>query len=277
MDPFRVLSYGGGLDSFAMLLDAIERRELPALAIFADVGDPKGKDPAEWPGTYHHIREVVQPLCARMGIEFLWLDTTRSPVRGCRSLFAYFETRRILPTRLSRLCTAAAKIERIHAYIAERAAGRPVEMWIGFEAGEEERARRDPHAYGRGDASWVSRFPLLERGLCRCRCEALCRRLGYAVPRKSACVFCPFSSRADFQTLRRELPETFARVAAIEENCRPTKRGKILRYGYQRGDGTDPDLATWIAKPFRERPITCAVCGGPRATKRTGCASLEAA
>lgn len=33
----QVLSYGGGLDSFAMLLDAIDRAELPEVVAFVDV------------------------------------------------------------------------------------------------------------------------------------------------------------------------------------------------------------------------------------------------
>ncbi len=86
----KVLSYGGGLDSFAMLLDAIERGEKPDACVFIDVGDGtatrEGEDPAEWPGTYRHMREIVIPLCEREGIAFEWLDSERYPVRDARSL-----------------------------------------------------------------------------------------------------------------------------------------------------------------------------------------------
>src|SRR6185437_4209536 len=73
----RVLSYGGGLDSFAMLLLAILSGELPDVVVFVDVADGSpDRDPedlGEWPGTYQHIREVVIPLCRAHGIEFVWL------------------------------------------------------------------------------------------------------------------------------------------------------------------------------------------------------------
>jgi hypothetical protein len=270
----RVLSLGGGLDSFAMLLVQIAAGEPPDLVIFADVTDPEQRDPGEWPGTYRHVSEVVMPLCAAHGIEFEWLDTRRSPIRGRRSLYRYFKHKRIMPGRTSRLCTAAAKVERITDRLIERYPDRPIEVWIGFEAGEEERAKRDPHAAGVvGLGGWrVNRFPLVERRLYRCRCELLVRVSGHPVPRKSACMICGFNTRGDFQTLERELPDVFDLAADLEEDCRPTKGGKILRYGYRRGDGTDPPLRLWIAKPYQAAVIPCPVCGRlRRASKATGC------
>jgi hypothetical protein len=277
----RVASMGGGLDSFAMVVAQVDAGEKPELCIFADVADVEHRDPGEWPGTYQHLREVVIPYCAAHDIDFLWLDTTTSPIRGKRSLFAYFRDQRLMPGRQSRLCTSAAKVERITDELIRRYPDRPVEVWIGFEAGEEKRAQRDPHAAGVVGAAegWrFNRFPLVERNLCRCRCEALVRAAGFPVPRKSACSFCPFSTRGDFQVFARELPEHFAATEALEDDCRTTKKGKIMRYGYQNGDGTDPRLRAWVEKPYRAAVIPCLVCGAPkRASKATGCDYLPEA
>lgn len=281
----RVLSYGGGLDSFAMLLDSIERRELPDLCVFADVADREGRDPGEWPATYQHMRDHVLPLCAREGIEFLWLDTEGSPIRGQRSLFAYYQHLRKTPLTVSRMCTLIAKTERIERAVAQEFPGRDVEMWIGFEAGEEERIAKDPHAGGtvRKDGSRrTNRFPLAERGFCRCRCETYVRRLGFPVPPKSACVFCPFSSRRDFRRLRDVHLPIFMQVAGLEDGRTVSSTGKYLRYGYQRpplapDHSTDPKLPEWVDLPFRaERPKPCTVCGAAqRAVKTPGCAPAE--
>ena len=193
-DTVQVLSLGGGLDSFAMLLDAIRRSEIPDLVIFADVGDPDRLDPGEWPGTYRHIEEVVIPLCEQHGIEFKWLGTDESPIRGERSLFKYFEVSNSMPSRQSRLCTSAAKVERIAKYVETRwPAPTTIEMWVGFEAGEEKRAKKDPHGKATKNCRRINRFPLIEQDLCRCRCQALVEELGYPVPRKSACTCCPRS------------------------------------------------------------------------------------
>lgn len=284
--PRRVLSYGGGLDSFAMLLDAIERRELPEVCVFADVTDVAGVDPGEWPGTYRHIEEVVKPLCAAHGIEWVTLDTASYPVRGSRSLFAWLEERHQIPVSgPTRLCTIVAKVERVERWMDDRFPDEDVSVWVGFEAGEESRAAYDPNAGKKravkpGQARRHNRFPLMEQGtrpgICRCRAEALVRRLGYPVPRKSACTFCPYASRGDWQTFARELPGHFARTVALEANKPETKAGKKLSImGYETLPGgayRAPPLPEYIAKPYRPRKMPCPVCGAPeRATKATGC------
>jgi len=282
--PLRVLSYGGGLDSFAMLLLAIENNELPDLVVFADVTDDARLDPGEWPGTYQHIDEVVRPLCAQHGIEFVRLSTTDFPIRGKRSLFAYFEDMHLMPARISRLCTSASKVERVAEYLHGRYGDRAMVVSIGFEAGEEKRAERDPHAAGtakgpkRGrkamnDLNRTNRFPLIEAGLCRCRCESLVRRSGLAVPRKSACVFCPFGTRGDFQTVARELPEQFVRIEQLEANCKLSKSGQRIRFA---GSGEVPELRAWAMKPYQRKLMACGVCGASvRATKAVACGYLD--
>jgi hypothetical protein len=295
----KVLSYGGGLDSFAMLLTAIKRGELPDVVIFMDTGHPL--DPGEWPGTYRHIDEVVRPLCARHGIEFVTLDHTNYPVRGgtkgeARSLFAWFEARKAMPMAgPGRSCTTIAKVERFERWANDRYPGLDIEVWIGFEAGEEERAAKDPNT-GRKEPKRIkkgakprarrhNRFPLMEMNLCRCRCEELVRESGYPVPRKSACVFCPFGSLGDWKTLATELPETFARIAKMEADRPLTKPKdkdgvrvhdglKLSIMGFRKGKGTP--LPMFIEKPYTPKIIPCAICGAAnRATKATACGYLD--
>ncbi len=275
--PVKVLSYGGGLDSWAMLLDAVARGERPDLVIFADVTDAERADPGEWPGTYEHIRGVAMPLCDREAIEFKWLNTEESPIRGRRSLFRYFEEKRLVPSRQSRMCTSAAKVERIGRYLDTRfPAPMALEVWIGFEAGEESRAARDPHAAGRAKGRRINRFPLAERSICRCRAEALARASGYPVPPGSACVFCAFGSRGDLQTAAREMPADFARIVALEANGRTTKkRGRTVRFA---GTEDAPPLDEWVRAPFARRGKPCGVCGAEvKAAKLVGCEPIPAA
>lgn len=262
----KILSYGGGADSFAMTLDALDRGERPDECVFADTGSPRG-DGGEWPETYDHMRRVALPLCEREGIPFVWITTDMYPIRGRESLLRYFEETRTMPTRMSRMCSAAAKIERIERYVLEHHPGSEIEMWIGFEAGEEKRIANDPHARGEGRPGWRNRFPLAERSLCRCRAVSLIKSHGLEVPPKSACVYCPFSSRGDFQTLERQHPEVFDRVARMEENCKTTRSGKVMRYSF---DG--PALREWVSRTYKPRPKPCPVCGAEvREPKRVGC------
>lgn len=280
----KVLSYGGGLDSFGMLVDAIQRGELPDVVAFVDVGDPEGKDPGEWPSTLRHIREVAEPLCARHGIPFVWISSDRYPVRDARSLFAWMKARKQIPiSGPKRSCTIQAKVERFEKWLADRFGDEPVEVWIGFEAGEEGRAAKDPNAGT--SAQRRNRFPLIEAELCRCRVEELVRAAGFPVPRKSACVFCPYATKADFRTLARELPAVFAQVVELERVKPPTSKGfKLSIKGYDSKKKkrlgaayVPPTLAEYIAAPDKSRPRPpCSVCGAAvRATKATGCSYLD--
>lgn len=276
----RVLSYGGGLDSWAMLLDCTERGMHLDAVVFADVADPEHEDPGEWPHTYEHVQDVVVPFCARRGIRFEILDSTRYPVRDARSLFAWLWARRQIPVanRKQRVCTTVAKVERFERWLDDNFSDQLVETLIGFEAGEEDRAKHDPNA-GKprkprpGIARRTNRFPLIERGLCRCRCAELVRGLGYAVPSASACQFCPFGSRGEWKVYAETNPRHFGMTVELEARKPPTAAGKKLSIMDYRtlkdreGNVTGyraPMLPEFIAKPYKAKPKgPCEVCGAP--------------
>lgn len=305
----RVLSYGGGTDSFAMLLRALQLDMRPDAVVFVDVGDPEKVDPAEWPGTYRHIAEHLVPLLARERIAFEVVDGDRYPVRDARSLFAWLKARKQIPVAgPNRICTAIAKVERFERWVVERYPGEEVETWIGFEAGEEKRAAKDPNA-GKAQKNlmhhsklgwgfwrkmdrkrgvpahfepWFKRsnlFPMIGWGLCRCRSEELIRAAGYPVPRKSACTFCPYATKGDFQTLARELPQTFAQIVELEAVKPPTSNGAKLSIKDFRTTTHADGSKTYRAKMlpelikgvYRPRPAVCSVCGRPKVQKATGC------
>jgi 3'-phosphoadenosine 5'-phosphosulfate sulfotransferase (PAPS reductase)/FAD synthetase len=298
-----VLSLGGGLDSWVMLLEGVARGERIDVVAFVDVGHPE--DPGEWPSTYRHVNEIVRPFCAAHGIEFVEIAAwTGYPVREARSLFAWLEDRQQIPVAgPNRICTRIAKVERFERWLDDRYPGREVDVWIGFERGEEARAAKDPNAgsterkpthlrrlpaWWRGTACLgfalstarrINRFPLMTWGLCRCRCETIARASGYPVPRKSACVFCPYGAKGDWQRFAVDLPHDFARVVVLEASKPPTaKNGRklsIMAYDSAKQRGTP--LPEFIAKPYTRQTKPCAICGAAsRATKATGCDYLPA-
>jgi hypothetical protein len=301
-----VISYGGGLDSFCMLVEGVRRGERIDRVAFLDVGDPEHKDPGEWPGTYKHLREVVVPFCKKHGITFNWIGTDCYPVRGERSLFAYWKKMGQIPVAQAnkRNCSIMAKVERFESWLDDHYPDQEVEVWIGFEAGEESRAEKDPNA-GKprparaGRARRVNRFPLIEWKLCRCRCVGIVRELGMPVPRKSACMHCPLGSKGDWQTLAREQPKTFAQIEKLERDKTLTKtiwrdsagrvhHGKKLSImGFDtEWDPRDahlpakdrrivrikaPPIGEYIQGTYKKKAQPCTVCGAPeRATKAAG-------
>jgi hypothetical protein len=283
-EPYRVLSLGGGVDSYAMWLGAKLWGPKPDLVIFADVTDPYNADPGEWDSTYRHIIDHVMPDCEREGVEFKWLHTDESPIRGERSLIKYFEQKHLMPSRTSKMCTSAAKVERIHNFINEHVPSLvDVEMWIGFEAGEENRGgkdSKDPHAKAKGRITKA--FPMQWWGLCRCRAVDLIKAHGTQMPNGSACMMCPLAKKDDFQRLRSEEPDVFMRVEQLEDNCRRTKAGKRITFGYKHGDERDLRLTDWIDASgsgpdgkYQRKVIQCEVCGGDKPAKRTACNYLN--
>jgi hypothetical protein len=314
----KVLSLGGGLDSWAILLDAEIRGELPDIAAFVDVGDPEDRltHPGEWDGTYRHVEEVVRPWCTARGIEFVEISARtgymiRPDNQNARSLFGWLWQMGQIPVAgPNRICTRIAKVERFERWLDDRFPGREVETWIGFDAAEQSRVDNDPNAgkprgpsYGRtpgkSDAlgglrlawrwtkalAWamthagrVNRFPLMERGLCRCRCEALARASGYPVPRKSACQPCPYGSRGDWKTLAAERPAVFAYAVELERRKPPTAKNgrKLSIMAYDSDTQTGTPLPVFVSRPYKAKVIPCPVCGAAqRATKASGCGYLD--
>lgn len=286
-----VLSYGGGLDSWTLLLRAVELGMRIDLVVFADVGNPADRTiPGEWPSTYRHIEDVAIPFCEAHGIEFVTLSAeTGYPVRGdYGSLYEYMrfpkEGRGIqvpVCSKNKRNCTIMAKIERYEAYIRDRFGSvDAVVTWIGFAANEMDRVEKDPNN-GTDKSRRDNRYPLVEWNFCRCREEAYCRASGYPVPRKSACVFCPMGTRTDWQNFARELPEQFALIAQLEADKPVTKNGEkiaIKGYGKLRKDGTRnlQLLPEWVSKPGKpQKRKPCPICGAAeQATKETACSYL---
>ena len=59
----RFLSYGAGMQTFALLVMAEQGEIQIDEVVFADTG-------AEHPETYEHIEKVAKPICERIGIPF---------------------------------------------------------------------------------------------------------------------------------------------------------------------------------------------------------------
>ena len=264
--PVRVLSYGGGVDSFCMLLAAIDRGEIPDRMVFMDVGDPARRFPAEWPETYDHIIDVAAPVAAEYGIPFHWImadyptgelarrlkdarvivDTykIRPPKRGkgkiadagysegVDGLFEFMVVMGMVPTKANRICTEVAKIERFDKWLADTFPGRQVEVWIGFEKGEEHRLGGGKtysiSGTGAGDVTRIPRFPLMEEDLTRQGCKERIERWGLMVPMKSACVFCPFGKKEEWVDFFLRYPEVFAQVEDMWARKPPTAAGYKL-------------------------------------------------
>lgn len=271
--PLRVLSYGGGWQSTALLVLAGTGRLDIDAALFANVGDD-----SEHPDTLAYVREIAIPWAVEHGVplhvldrikrdgtrETLWGRLTRE---GSRSL--------PIPVRMSngapgtRSCTADFKIKVIGKWLKQHGASKttPAAVHIGISVDEIQRAntrRVEPHER--------IVYPLLDLGVRRTDCGRIisdqrlsvrhaqrlreivdelptniARQLRASnftrlpIPPKSSCFFCPFHRPSTWEAMRAEEPELFERSCQLEDllNDRRVALGK------------DPVYLTRFNRPLR--------------------------
>lgn len=124
---------------------------------------------------------------------------------------------------LRRQCTPAYKIEPVTAAIrqmlglapGQRGPAEPVvELWIGLTIDELERVT------GSHTRFIHHRQPLIEWRMSRGDCVQWLLRMGYPVPPKSRCFFCPFQTDELWAEMKRDHPETFALACEFDRAIR---------------------------------------------------------
>lgn len=241
MAGLRSISYGGGIQSTALVLLAIEGVIDFDVALFANVGDD-----SEHPGTLEWVRDVMQPYAADHGFpihelhrirrdgteETLWGRLTKE---GSRSLPIPIRMSNGAPNRRS--CTADFKIRVVGKWLKANGASKenPATVAIGISTDEFHRANKkkvEPYEQ--------PVYPLLDLGWDRSRCTEYIRdRLG-DIPPKSSCFFCPFHRPDTWAEMRRDEPELFAKSVQLERTL--NERRKML--------GRDPVWLTRFNRPL---------------------------
>ncbi len=190
-EPIHVLSLGAGVQSSTMALMAAhgEITPMPVAAVFADTGD----EPSE---VYEYLA-YLEPL-----LPFPVHRVQRS--RLSEHLYEWGHSQ--IPAYMAgevlgkRQCTTHWKIvpiqrefRRIAGISRKRTQGVQVISWQGISVDEIDRAKPSRE-------HWLeSRFPLLEKRMRRRDCIAWLERNGFREPAKSACVFCPYRSPAQWR------------------------------------------------------------------------------
>jgi len=91
-----------------------------------------------------------------------------------------------------------------------------VEVWIGISTDEVVRA-------GAVFSAWqINRYPLLEMRMSRMDCVRWLEEHGFPVPPKSACVFCPYRSNAEWRWLRDNDPQGWVDAVELDHLIRNT-------------------------------------------------------
>jgi hypothetical protein len=222
--PLRVVSYGGGVQSTALLVLAAQGRiDFPTF-LMANTGDD-----SEHPATLTYVRDIAQPYAAAHSIELHVLDRHMVRSGAKRTLHEQLtDPERVyagIPARMpngapgKRTCTEDFKINVVGRWLREHGATSetPAVVGIGISLDEISRANnRNRHVYREVV------YPLIGVGeetglkLTRQDCANLIAQAGLEVPPKSACYFCPFHSMETWADMRRSEPELFEKAAQLE-------------------------------------------------------------
>lgn len=253
-ETLRVVSYGGGVQSTALLVLAVQGRIDFATFVMANVGDD-----SEHPATLDYVERVAKPYAAANGIDMHLVDRVkrdgsvetlygRLTKEGSRSL--------PIPVRMSngapgtRSCTADFKIKVTGKWLKAHGASKtnPATVAIGISLDEIHRATSR-----RVEVYENVVYPLVgigeETGLKmnRSDCQNLIASVGLEVPPKSSCYFCPFHKPSTWADMRRTEPELFEKSAALEDTLNNRRRmlGKdevfLTRFGIPLRDAIKGD------------------------------------
>ncbi|MFG2716889.1 phosphoadenosine phosphosulfate reductase [Streptomyces sp. NPDC048416] len=259
----KVISYGGGVQSTALLVLAAQGRIDYSTFLFANVGDD-----SEHPATLAYIRDIAVPFASNAGLQLHHLRRTRrdGTTETLMERLNRPGTRSIpIPVRMAngapgrRSCTSDFKIKVVGRWLREHGATAhdPAVVGIGISVDEIHRANRrrsEPHEQ--------VEYPLLDLCLRRDDCEKIIESAGLPVPPKSACFFCPFRTVGAWHQLRSEDPDLFARSIQLEATVNRSRAAM----------GRDPVYLTRYGRPLAEA-IRAPADATTEETEDSGCDS----
>ena len=230
MREFHILNLGAGVQSTTIYLLAVDGELGVSLdaAVFADTHE-------EPTSVYRHLEWLESlggPKIHRVSAGKIGDDL----VHGINSTGHSFAS---IPCHTSdgngrtgitrRQCTAEYKIRPIEKWIRQTLVGIRKGQWMpkdvkvnqymGFSYDEPGRAARARNRFAQ--IRWGEvHFPLIELEMTRAECESYLRgRVPHHVPR-SACVFCPYKSNAEWLHLKANDPDGWKRAVQVDASLR---------------------------------------------------------
>jgi len=227
-----ILSYGGGVNSTALLLEWLRRGNSMDALIFADPG-------SERPETYDYIEQYIKPFCKEQDIIF---HTVRYITKDgvAEDIYSGYFKNNSLPAVQQRSCTQKWKIAPIEKLIKDKY--KDSQQLIGIDYGEKHRAKiiYDPKT---GEKMYLypeKSYPLVDWKITREECKTIIEAHGWPVPIKSGCYFCPFQKRTQWKGLYDDHPSLYAKAEEMELNARKFPKYMLMM--------TNPKRLDWFRR-----------------------------
>tara|TARA_Y100000114_G_scaffold44845_1_gene40559 strand:- start:1050 stop:1844 length:795 start_codon:yes stop_codon:yes gene_type:complete len=185
----RILSFGGGVDSSAILTHHLFESSLNIdHVIFADTG-------AESSATYENV-EFFKSLCEKADLPF---TVVRKDGESITEWVTRLGIVPVLPGA-AHVCSKKFKGDVIQKYVDQKYADQEITYLIGIELNETHRTARFTKPKNDGNHY---EYPLIDLGLDRDACLDLLAKHQIKVV-KSSCVFCPFMSVKEIKDIRQD-------------------------------------------------------------------------
>ena len=210
-----VISYGGGVQSTALVVLAMQRGWQIDEIVHVDLLD------AEAPNTREYVKYFANWLWEthRRGITILQRDLygdmlarpafTPAPWRAADGSFM-----------LKRQCTRQYKVEPIRRYLYDKYKREKIRLMLGISVDEFYRMRDS------GFKRIENVYPLVDERLTRNDCRAILERAGLATPPKSSCWFCPYRSARSQAELLKQYPMLREMAAVLERRINDERRAR---------------------------------------------------
>jgi len=214
----RILSFGGGVDSSAILLIHLYHENLMIdHVVFSDTG-------AESAETYANVRRF-QKLCEERDLPFSIVS------KEGETITQWVTRLGIVPVMIggSHVCSAKFKGEVIAKWAKQTYPDQEITYLIGIEANELYRKKR--FTKPKNDKAKYE-YPLIDLDETRESCIELLKSHGFTVP-KSSCVFCPFMSKEEIHEARQD-PQKWDLIKLVEERFQeesPIKHQRWINAG----------------------------------------------
>lgn len=204
-----ILSFGGGLNSTALLVFLVSKKYPLDEVVFADTG-------GEVPETYQHLR-TIEPYLLKHNIP---LKIVRSK---SGTLYDKCMRRKVIPSQIWRWSTRDYKITPIYAYY--RSLKAHVNQYLGITYEERKRMRKSGVEYV------TNIFPLVQNKIVRQDCvDIICLSdYDFPMPVRSGCFFCPFNSISRWRELYEKHRDLYLKAMMLEENSKHFPKQKLMK------------------------------------------------
>ena len=209
-----IISLGAGVQSSTMALMAAfgEIEPMPDFAVFADT-QAEPESVYKWlawletqlPFPVYHVSK------GDLAKDAVKIRHTRKTNKSYINVsIPTFQKRGNVKGTLWRKCTTDYKVRPIQKFLrAHKKDG--IIQWLGISTDEAHR-QKDSRV------SWIqNRYPLIEQNISRSDCLLWMESKKFPMPPRSACVFCPYHSDAEWIRLKQNEPEEFTRAVEFEQ------------------------------------------------------------